>query len=67
MVRFYKHSDIKYFVDNFFNIHVIELNDEENPIKVQTGATIKEDNDFDNLTDDEDDFYEDEFAGWIFI
>lgn len=59
---FINDSDIKYFVDNFFNIHVIELNDEENPIKVQTGATIKEDNDFDNLTDDElDDFYEDEF------
>ena len=59
---FINDSEIKYFIDNFFNIHVIELNDEDNPIKVQTGATIKEDNEFDTLTDDElDDFYEDEF------
>jgi len=59
---FINDSDIKYFVDNFFNIHVIELNDDDNPVKVQTGATIKDDNDFDNLTEDElDDFYENEF------
>ena len=64
---FINDSEIKYFIDNFFNIHVIELNDEDNPIKVQTGATIKEDNEFDTLTDDElDAFYSDEFepAGW---
>ena len=59
---FINDSEIKYFIDNFFNIHVIELNGEDNPIKVQTGATIKEDNEFDSLTDDElDDFYSDQF------
>lgn len=59
---FINDSDIKYFIDSFFNLHIIELNDEDNPVKVQTGATIKEDNDFDSLSGDElDDFYENIF------
>jgi hypothetical protein len=59
---FINDSDVKYFIDTFFNLHIIELNDEDNPIKVQTGATIKDDNDFSSLSGDElDDFYENIF------
>ena len=43
---FINDSDVKYLIDSFFNLHIIELNDEDNPVEVQTGATIKEDNEF---------------------
>ena len=46
------------------NIHVIEVNsDSDANIKVKTGRTVKEENDFDSMTDEEEDnFYDNIFS-----
>jgi hypothetical protein len=57
-------GNISYFINNFMNIHVIEVNsDSDADIKVKTGRTVKEENDFDSMTDEEEDnFYENIFS-----
>ena len=58
-IDFIDDDGIGYFVNNFFNINIIELSADETRLKIQTGRTIKEDNDFDSMTDDEiDEFYD---------
>ena len=58
-VDFINDDGIGYFVNNFFNINLIELSSEETKLKIQTGRTIKEDNDFDSMTEEEiDEFYD---------
>ena len=62
-VDFINDDGIAYFVNNFFNINIIELSPDETKLKVQTGRTIKEDNDFDSMTEDEiDEFYDGIFS-----
>ena len=62
-IDFINDDGIGYFVNNFFNINIIELSADETRLKIQTGRTIKEDNDFDSMTDDEiDEFYDGIFS-----
>lgn len=62
-VDFIDDDGLSYFVNNFFNINIIELSSDETRLKIQTGKTIKEDNDFDSMTEDEiDDFYDGIFS-----
>ena len=62
-IDFINDDGIEYFVKNFFNINIIELSSDETRLKIQTGRTIKEDNDFDSMTDDEiDEFYDGIFS-----
>ena len=62
-IDFINDDGIEYFVNNFFNINIIELSSDETRLKIQTGRTIKEDNDFDSMTDDEiDEFYDGIFS-----
>ena len=62
-VDFINDDGIAYFVNNFFNINIIELSSDETSFKIQTGRTIKEDNDFDSMTEDEiDEFYDGIFS-----
>ena len=62
-VDFINDDGIGYFVNNFFNINIIELSSEETRLKIQTGRTIKEDNDFDSMTEEEiDEFYDGIFS-----
>ena len=62
-VDFINDDGIGYFVNNFFNINLIELSSEETKLKIQTGRTIKEDNDFDSMTEEEiDEFYDGIFS-----
>ena len=62
-VDFINDDGIGYFVNNFFNINLIELSSEETRLKIQTGRTIKEDNDFDSMTEEEiDEFYDGIFS-----
>ena len=61
-VDFINDDGIGYFVNNFFNINLIELSSEETRLKIQTGRTI-EDNDFDSMTEEEiDEFYDGIFS-----
>ena len=46
-LEFIDDSNTKYFIDNFFNIHIIELSPDEEIVKIQTGTSLKEDSDFD--------------------
>lgn len=57
-------GNVSYFINNFMNIHVIEVNsDSDANIKVKTGRTVKEEYDFDSMTDEEEDnFYENIFS-----
>ena len=56
---FINDSGIEYFINNFFNIQIIELGPDEDVVKIQTGTSLKEDNNFDDMTDDEvDTFFE---------
>jgi hypothetical protein len=59
-LEFIDDSNTKYFIDNFFNIHIIELSPDEEIVKIQTGTSLKEDSDFDEMTDDEVDIFFDE-------
>jgi len=60
---FINDDGIDYFINNFFNINIIELSSDETRLKIETGRTIKEDNDFDSMTDDEvDEFYDGAFS-----
>jgi hypothetical protein len=57
-------GNVSYFINNFMNIHVIEVNsDSDSDIKIKTGRTVKEENDFDSMTEEEQDsFYENIFS-----
>jgi len=57
-------GNVSYFINNFMNIHVIEVNsDSDANIKIKTGRMVKEENDFDSMTDEEEDsFYENIFS-----
>ena len=58
-LSFINDGDIDYFINNFFNFNIIELDPNETAIKIQTGTTLKEDYDFDSMTDEEvDEFYD---------